>query len=283
MDIYKDIETSLITKYRKKIWAKFVKAVKEFNMIEENDNIAVCISGGKDSMILAKCMQEIQRHGQVKFNLHFIVMDPGYNKENRKQIEDNAKLLNIPIEIFESTIFDTVVNIENSPCYLCARMRRGHLYSYAQSLGCNKIALGHHYDDVIETILLSMLYGGEMKTMMPKLHSTNFKGMQLIRPLYYVKEADIISFKNSFNLRFLNCACRFTEENNLDNDNGNSKRLEMKKLIEEFRKINPYIEGNIFKSSFNVNLNTIIGYHKDNYEYNFLDDYDDIKDNSNKV
>ncbi len=272
MEKYQEIENSLITKYRKDIWAKFVKGVKEFNMIQENDKIAVCMSGGKDSYILAKCMQEIQRHGKVKFELVFLVMDPGYTKENRTKIEENAKTLAIPITIVESDIFQAVEKIEQSPCYLCARMRRGTLYSKAQELGCNKIALGHHYDDVMETILLSTIYGGEFKTMMPKLHSTNFKGMELIRPLYYVREKDIISFAKYHQLEFLNCACKFTAENN--NENLNSKRLVIKHLIAELKKDNPYIENNIFKSAFNVNLDTIIGYHRKDFEYNFLDDYD---------
>lgn len=272
MEKYQVIENSLISKFRKDIWAKFVKGVKEFEMIQENDKIAVCMSGGKDSYILAKCMQEIQRHGKIKFELVFLVMDPGYTKENRRKIEENAKTLAIPITIVESDIFQAVEKIEQSPCYLCARMRRGTLYSKAQELGCNKIALGHHYDDVMETILLSTIYGGEFKTMMPKLHSTNFKGMELIRPLYYVREKDIISFAKYHQLEFLNCACKFTAENN--DQNLNSKRLVIKHLIAELKKDNPYIENNIFKSAFNVNLDTIIGYHRKDFEYNFLDDYD---------
>lgn len=275
MDKYKEIENSIITKYRKDIWAKFVKAVKEFDMIQENDKIAVCISGGKDSFILAKCMQEIQRHGKVKFDLEFIVMDPGYKQENRTLIEENAKLLNIPITIFKTNIFTVVHDIKESPCYLCARMRRGSLYSKAQELGCNKIALGHHFDDVMETILLSVIYGGEFKTMMPKLHSTNFKGMELIRPMYYVREKDIISFSNYHELKFLNCACKFTEEN--QNENLTSKRLLIKNLIKELKKDNEYVENNIFKSAFNVNLSTVLGYHKDDEVYCFLDDYDENK------
>lgn len=275
MDKYKEIENSIITKYRKDIWAKFVKAVKEFDMIQENDKIAVCISGGKDSFILAKCMQEIQRHGKVKFDLEFIVMDPGYKQENRTLIEENAKLLDIPITIFETNIFTVVHDIKESPCYLCARMRRGSLYSKAQELGCNKIALGHHFDDVMETILLSVIYGGEFKTMMPKLHSTNFKGMELIRPMYYVREKDIISFSNYHELKFLNCACKFTEENH--DENLTSKRLLIKNLIKELKKDNEYVENNIFKSAFNVNLSTVLGYHKDDEVHCFLDDYDENK------
>ena len=275
MDKYKEIENSIITKYRKDIWAKFVKAVKEFDMIKENDKIAVCISGGKDSFILAKCMQEIQRHGKVKFDLEFIVMDPGYKQENRTLIEENAKLLDIPITIFKTNIFTVVHDIKESPCYLCARMRRGSLYSKAQELGCNKIALGHHFDDVMETILLSVIYGGEFKTMMPKLHSTNFKGMELIRPMYYVREKDIISLAHYHELKFLNCACKFTEEN--QNENLTSKRLLIKNLIKELKKDNEYVENNIFKSAFNVNLSTVLGYHKDDEVYCFLDDYDENK------
>lgn len=272
MEKYQEIERSLITKYRKDIWAKFVKGVQEFEMIKENDKIAVCISGGKDSFVLAKCMQEIQKHGKIKFELEFLVMDPGYNEINRKKIEENAKIMNIPITIFESDIFSVVDNVTESPCYLCARMRRGNLYSKAKELGCNKIALGHHYDDVIETILLSVLYGGEFKTMMPKLHSTNFEKMELIRPMYYVREKDIISFKNYHGLEFLNCACRFTERNN--EINHDSKRLFVKNLINDLAKDNEYIEYSIFKSAFDVNLNTIISYKNDNNKVSFLDEYD---------
>lgn len=246
-------------------------------MIKENDKIAVCISGGKDSFLMAKCFQELQKHGKVKFELEFIVMNPGYAEKNIKKIKENAEILNIPIKIFDSNIFEIVNNVGGSPCYLCARMRRGTLYSKAKELGCNKIALGHHYDDVVETILLSLIYGGEIKTMMPKLHSTNFEGMELIRPMYFIKEADIISFSKANELLFINCACKFTEDNYIK-DMKTSKRLEMKELIKSFRKINKNIDQNIFKSVCNVNLNTIIGYHKDNYEYNFLDDYDEIGD-----
>ena len=228
MERYQKIENSLITKYRKDIWAKFVKGVQEFQMIEENDKIAVCISGGKDSFVLAKCMQEIQKHGKIKFDLEFIVMNPGYNEKNKEKIIENARIMNIPITMFESDIFSIVDNIKDSPCYLCARMRRGCLYNKAKELGCNKIALGHHYDDVMETILLSVLYGGEFKTMMPKLHSTNFQGMELIRPMYYVREKDIISFAKYHELDFLNCACRFTERNH--DQVQDSKRLLVKQL-----------------------------------------------------
>lgn len=273
MEKYREIENSIITKYRKSIWSKFVKGTKEFEMIEPGDKIAVCMSGGKDSFILAKCMQEIKLHGKISFDLVFLVMDPGYTKENRKQIEDNAKLMNIPITIFESDIFQVVEDVTMSPCYLCARMRRGCLYNKAKELGCNKIALGHHYDDVMETILMSLLYGGEYKTMMPKLHSTNFEGMELIRPLYYVREKDIVSFMKSHDLKFLNCACRFTEDSS--NQEEKSKRLEIKRLIEELHKKNPCVENNIYKSTCRVNLNTILGYAKDGDGVFFLEDYND--------
>ena len=271
MEKYKEVERSIIKTYRKEIWSKFVKAVSDYELIKENDNIMVCISGGKDSFLLAKCIQELQRHGKFYFDAHYVVMDPGYNEINRKMIEENAKLLNIPIEIFESNIFDTVFKIEKSPCYLCARMRRGYLYSKAKELGCNKIALGHHFNDVIETTLLSMFYGSEIKTMMPKLHSENFPGMELIRPLYYVHEHDILRFVNGNNLTFINCACKFTERSEHEN---NSKRREIKNLISELKKVNPNIDYNIFKSTFNVNLNTILGYYKYDEKYFFLDDYD---------
>ena len=274
MEKYKEIERSIITKYRKDIWSKFVKGVSDYKLIDENDNIMVCISGGKDSFLLAKCIQELQRHGKVKFDAHYVVMDPGYNEYNRSFIEDNAKILNIPIEIFESNIFDVVSTVDSkSPCYLCARMRRGYLYNKAKELGCNKIALGHHFDDFIETTLLSMFYGSEVKTMMPKLHSDNFEGLELIRPMLLVKEQDIISWKKSNELTFINCACRFTEGCSLIND-GTSKRKEMKELIKNMRKTNPNVDQNIFKALENVNMNCILGWHKDGKEYTFLDEYD---------
>lgn len=251
-----------------------MKGIREFDMIQEHDKIAVCISGGKDSFLLAKCMQEVQKHGKVPFDLEFIVMDPGYKLENRKLIEENAHLLDIPIHIFETDIFNIVHDIKDSPCYLCARMRRGNLYHFAKELGCNKIALGHHFDDVIETVLLSILYGAEFKTMMPKIHSTNFEGMELIRPLYYVREKDIISFMKSHDLHFLNCACRFTEDASRKEEL--SKRLEIKHLIEELHQVNPYVENNIFKSTCRVNLHTILGYSKDGVDTSFLDHYQDL-------
>ena len=274
MEKYKEIERSIITTYRKEIWSKFVKAVSDYKLIEENDNVMVCISGGKDSFLLAKCIQELQRHGNVKFNAHYVVMDPGYNEYNRNFILDNAKILNIPLEMFESDIFDVVANVDSkSPCYLCARMRRGYLYNHAKELGCNKIALGHHFDDVIETTLLSMFYGAEIKTMMPKLHSDNYEGIDLIRPLYLVKESSIIAWKNYNELTFINCACSFTEGCSLIND-GTSKRKEMKELIKNLRKINPSVDANIFKAMDNVNMNCILSWHKDGVNHSFLDDYD---------
>ena len=276
MEKYKEIEQSIIKKYRKEIWSKFVRAVQNYNLIEENDNIMVCISGGKDSFLLAKCVQEIKRHGKIKFNAHYVVMDPGYNEYNKNFILDNAKILNVPIEMFESNIFDVVSTIETkSPCYMCARMRRGYLYNKAEELGCNKIALGHHFDDVIETTLLSMLYGSEIKTMMPKLHSENYEGLELIRPLYLVKEQDIISWKKYNELTFINCACRFTEGCSLIND-GTSKRKEVKELIKNLRKINKNVDYNIFKSMDNINLNCVLGTKQDGVYKSFLDDYKKI-------
>lgn len=274
MEKYQEIERSIIKKFRKSIWTRFIKAINEYELIKEGDCIAVCISGGKDSMLLAKCMQELYKHGKRNFEVKFVVMDPGYNPYNRQVILDNAELLKIPIEIFNTEIFDAVAGVADSPCYLCARMRRGYLYKYAQSIGCNKIALGHHFDDAIETILMSMLYGGEIKTMMPKLHSTNHADMELIRPLYLVKEADIIAWKNYHDLQFIQCACRLTENCSLGDAGGGSKRQEMKVLIKKFRQTNPHIDMNIFKSVHNVNLQTIIGYRDGDQVYSFLDDYD---------
>ncbi len=270
----KEIEKSIIKRYRKDIWAPFIKGIKEYELIKDNDVIAVCISGGKDSFLLAKCMQEIKRHGKINFDLKFIVMNPGYTDKNLDLIKSNAEKLNIPIHIFNSDIFATVDEISSeSPCYLCARMRRGCLYKESQRLGCNKIALGHHFDDVIETILLSIIYGGEMKTMMPKLHSTNFPGMELIRPMCYIKEQDIINWAKYCELTFLNCACKFTERNANEKLENTSKRKEIKELIKTFRSINPYIETNIYKSSKNVNIDALIEYKKDGKRYNFLDRY----------
>lgn len=271
------IEQSIIKKFRKPIWRAFTRALNTYDLIQEGDKIAVCISGGKDSMLLAKLMQEIQKHGPVSFELVFLVMNPGYNADNWKIIQNNARILGIPLTVFETDIFDVVAGIDRNPCYLCARMRRGYLYSHAKELGCNKIALGHHFDDVIETILMGMLYGAKIETMMPKLHSQNFEGMELIRPLYLVKEADIKAWRDSNDLHFIQCACRFTENCTSCGGGRGSKRDEMKELIAQFRKISPFIESNIFNSVQNVNLRTIIGYHKDKEAYCFLDDYDERK------
>ena len=273
----KEIERSLIKKFRKSIWRPFTRAIRDYQLIQDGDRIAVCISGGKDSMLLAKLMQEIQKHGPVSFELVFLVMNPGYNADNWKIIQNNARILGIPLTVFETEIFDVVAEIDKNPCYLCARMRRGYLYSHAKELGCNKIALGHHFDDVIETILMGMLYGAKIETMMPKLHSQNFEGMELIRPLYLVKEADIKAWRDSNDLHFIQCACRFTENCTSCGGGRGSKRDEMKELIAQFRKISPFIESNIFNSVQNVNLRTIIGYHKDKEAYCFLDDYDERK------
>ena len=275
LPIYKEVERSIIKTYRKEIWSRFIKAVKDYELIQENDKIMVCISGGKDSFLLAKCMQEILRHGKIHFDAKYVVMNPGYNEANKEQIIKNAKLLNIPIEIFNADIFGYVNTLETgNPCYLCARMRRGHLYNKAKELGCNKIALGHHFDDVVETTLLSMFYGAEIKTMMPKLHSDNFEGLELIRPLYFVKENSILAWKNFNELTFLNCACRFTENCSLVDD-GTSKRLEMKKLVNELRKEGKDIDDNIMKSISNVNMHCILGYTKDGEKHSFLDTYEE--------
>ena len=271
----KKAEESIRRKFHKELFSQFAKACKNYDLIQDGDHIAVCISGGKDSMLMAKLFQEIQRHRKVSFELTFLVMDPGYAKENRELIEANAKKLGIPVTIFESEIFDAVDTVEKNPCYLCARMRRGYLYSKAKELGCNKIALGHHYDDVIETILMGMLYGAQVQTMMPKLHSTNFEGMELIRPLYLIREADICRWRDYNDLRFLQCACHFTETCSTCHEDGttSSKRLETKKLIAKLKETNPYIESNIFKSVENVNLSTVIAYKKDGVRHHFLDEY----------
>lgn len=273
MEKYVEIERSIIKKFRKDIWSKFIKAISDYELIKGNDNIMVCISGGKDSFLLAKCIQELIKHGKFPFTAHYVVMDPGYNKVNRQLIEKNAKLLNVPIEIFETNIFDVTAKVEGNPCYLCARMRRGYLYSKAKELGCNKIALGHHFDDVIETTLLSMFYGSEIKTMMPKLHSDNFEGLELIRPLYLIKESAVLAWKKYNELTFINCACRFTENCSIVDD-GTSKRKEMKNLVNNLRKINPSIDNNIFTSMNNINLNCVLGTKKDGKYTSFLDNYD---------
>ncbi|MCQ2541589.1 MAG: ATPase [Lachnospiraceae bacterium] len=271
------IELSIRKKFHKDIFSKFAKAINEYELVKEHDHIAVCISGGKDSMLMAKLFQELKRHNKFDFELSYLVMDPGYSAENRKLIEQNARLMDIPITIFESDIFDAVDNIEKSPCYICARMRRGHLYKKAKELGCNKIALGHHYDDVIETILMGMLYGAQVQTMMPKLHSTNFEGMELIRPLYLIREDDIKHWRDYNDLHFLQCACHFTDTCSSCRDDGtsNSKRLEIKKLIATLKKGNPYVEANIFRSVENVNLSTVIAYKENGVRHSFLDKYDE--------
>lgn len=274
---YVEIEQSIRKKFRKTIWCRFTRAVREYELVKEGDKIAVCISGGKDSMLMAKLFQELKRHNKFNFEVVFLVMDPGYSPANRQIIEANAKRMNIPITIFESDIFDAVFNIEKSPCYLCARMRRGHLYSKAKELGCNKIALGHHYDDVIETILMGMLYGAQMQTMMPKLHSTNFEGMELIRPLYLIREDDIKKWRDSNDLHFIQCACKFTDTCSTCGGENTSKRVEVKNLIRQLKETNPFVESNIFKSVENVNLSTVIAYKQGGVKHHFLDDYDKVE------
>ena len=274
MERYKEIEKSIIKKYRKDIWSKFVKAVQGYKLINENDKIMVCISGGKDSFLLAKCIEELIRHGKFYFEAKYVVMDPGYSEKHKREILDVARTLNLDIEIFKSDIFDSVINMEaTSPCYMCARMRRGCLYNKAMELGCNKIALGHHFNDVIETTLLSMFYGSEVKTMLPKLHSDNFPGLELIRPLYLVHEEAIISWMNYNNLKFINCACKLTEAIS-DVDEVNSKRKEIKLLINDIKKVNPNVDMNIFKALDNVNCDGVLTYKIDGKKHSFLDDYD---------
>ena len=272
-----EIERSIVKKFKKDIWRNFTKAINEYQMIQDGDKIAVCISGGKDSMLMAKLFQELKRHGRNNFDVVFLVMNPGYNDLNYQMILDNAKTLEVPITVFETQIFDTVVDIEDSPCYLCARMRRGYLYSKAQEMGCNKIALGHHFDDVIETIVMGMMYGGQIQTMMPKLHSTNFPGMELIRPLYLIRERDIIHWCDYNNLKFIRCACKFTERSEAAKDDKEqiSKRKEVKNLIAAIEKDNPYVPMNIFRSVENVNLSTIIAYKSDGVKHHFLEKYND--------
>ena len=274
-DFAKNVEQSLRKTYKKRIWSKFCRAINTYELVKPGDKIAVCISGGKDSMLMAKLFQELKRHNKFEFEVKYLVMDPGYNEANRRIIEENARRLNIPVTFFESNIFDAVYEIENSPCYLCARMRRGHLYAYAKELGCNKIALGHHYDDVIETILMGMLYGGQVQTMMPKLHSTNFEGMELIRPLYLIREDDIKSWRDYNDLHFIQCACKFTDTcTTCNNEENRSKRVEIKELIRTLKQKNPFVEGNIFKSVENVNLDTVVEYKTGGVRHNFLERYD---------
>lgn len=270
-----EIEKSIRKKFHKAIFSKFAKAINEYELLQPGDKVAVCISGGKDSMLMAKLFQELQRHNKFQFELVFLVMDPGYSEMNRKVIERNAELMQIPITVFETQIFDAVYEIENSPCYLCARMRRGYLYSKAKELGCNKIALGHHYDDVIETILMGMLYGAQVQTMMPKLHSTNFEGMELIRPMYLIREDDIKHWRDYNDLHFIQCACHFTDTCTTCDPDGRtvSKRMEIKQLIARLKEVNPYVENNIFRSVENVNLSTIIAYKKDGVKHSFLETY----------
>ena len=277
MERYKEIERTIIKKYRKEIWSRFARAVGNYELIKENDKIMVCISGGKDSFLLAKCIEEIQRHGNIKFEAKYVVMNPGYNDINLKKIIENAKILNVDIEIFESDIFASVENVDfKSPCYMCARMRRGYLYNKAQELGCNKIALGHHMDDVIETTLLSMFYGAEVKTMLPKLHSDNYPGIELIRPMYLIRERDIIAWAKFNKLDFINCACKFTQDSVIDENL--SKRKEMKRLIKEMSKTNENVDVNIFTALDNINLNCVLGTKKDGVYKSFLEEYDDKKE-----
>ncbi|MBQ2626378.1 MAG: tRNA 2-thiocytidine biosynthesis protein TtcA [Eubacterium sp.] len=273
-----EIEKSLRKKFRKSIMSKFARAISDYDLLQPGDHVAVCISGGKDSMLMAKCFQELKRRNKFPFDLTFLVMDPGYADANRKMIEYNASLLGVPVTIFTSQIFDAVYTIEKSPCYLCARMRRGYLYSKAKELGCNKIALGHHYDDVIETTLMSILYSGQTQTMMPKLHSTNFEGMELIRPMYLIREDEICHWRDYNGLKFLRCACRFTEavaanKNSAATGDSLSKRVEAKELIAALKVNNPNVEANIFRSMENIHLNAVLGYKKDGVYRHFLDEY----------
>ncbi|MBQ3334986.1 MAG: tRNA 2-thiocytidine biosynthesis protein TtcA [Eubacteriaceae bacterium] len=270
------IQRSIVKKFRPTIWRPFVRAVNDYDLISPGDKIAVCISGGKDSMLMAGLFQELKRHGKIPFELVFLSMDPGYNAVNAEKIRQNSEILEIPLETFETRIFDVVDHIPDSPCYLCARMRRGYLYDNAKKLGCNKIALGHHFDDVIETIVMGMLYGGQIQTMMPKLHSTNFEGMELIRPMVLIREKDIIHWAQYNKLSFIRCACRFTEQLEQSGEEADhpSKRQEVKELIAKLAARDPVIENNIFRSVENVNLNTVVAYKKDGVKHHFLDDYD---------
>ena len=265
-------ERSIIKTYRKEIWNRFVAAVKQYQLLQKNDSVCVCLSGGKDSMLLAKCMQQLQKYSEFPFDLRFLALDPGYQEENRRQLLKNIELLNIPAEVREANIFRYVEKQGGSPCYLCARMRRGYLYKFAQELGCNKIALGHHFDDVIETILLSILYGAEVKTMLPKLHSQHYPGMELIRPLYLVKEHDILRWQKYNDLHFLHCACALEQQHEAKGDSG--KRAQVKALIADLRKENDNVDSNIFHAVEDVNLEALIGYHKGEMQVSFLDEYD---------
>ncbi len=272
LDACQLIERSINKKYRKELWTPFMQAVRRYELIRPGDRIAVCISGGKDSMLMAKLLQELRRHTEVPFELAFLVMDPGYNAENRRKIEENAALLRIPITVFETNVFSVANAASHNPCYLCARMRRGHLYSLAQSMGCNKIALGHHFNDVIETTVMAMFYGAQLQAMLPKLHSDNFEGMELIRPLYCIREDDIIAWARYNGLEFIRCACRFTE--NAANDTGASKRAEIKALIKSLKKTNPDIEMSIFNSIHAVCLDTMPAWKTGGELHSFLEAYD---------
>lgn len=263
------VEVSLTKKYKKTIWNRFIKGIKTYEMLSPGDRIAVCISGGKDSMLLAKCMQRLQKYGDIPFSLDYLVMDPGYHPENRQKIIENARQLELPITIFDAPIFEVTTKVEDSPCYVCARMRRGALYHFAEELGCNKIALGHHFDDVVETILMGMLYGAQVQTMMPRLYSSHYQGMELIRPLYLVKEADILAWVRYTGLEFLQCACGVAA----GSDGMTSKRQEIKQLIGQLKKVNPNVDHHIFRSVENVNLDTIISYHKGEEYHHFLENF----------
>jgi tRNA(Ile)-lysidine synthase TilS/MesJ len=272
MHTLEEVERSIIKKFRREIWRKFILGIQKYELVADGDRIAVCLSGGKDSMLLAKCLQELQKYSHTRFALEFLVMDPGYSAENRRLIEENVRLLAIPARFFETGIYDAVAKVGNGACYLCARMRRGYLYRQARDLGCNKIALGHHYDDVIETILLAMFYSGEIKTMLPKLKSQNCEGMQLIRPLYLVREQAVIAWREYHGLSFIRCACRFSE--NADICGGGTKRSETKALLAQLRKADPLIEKNIFRSVENVRLDAVVGYRKEGVKHFYLEDYD---------
>lgn len=274
MERYQEIERTIIKTYRAHLWAPFIKALKEFELLKPGDRVCVCISGGKDSVLLAKLFQELKRHSDFEFEVKYLVMNPGYNERNLKKIQDNLALLKIDAEIINTDIFEIANAQIKNPCYLCAKMRRGALYKLAKDLGCNKIALGHHYDDVIETTLMNMLNSGSFQTMLPKLHSENYEGMELIRPMYFIRERDIIRWVNYNELSFINCACKFTENIDHAKDLTGSKRADTKKLIRELTKYNPLVEKNIFKSTFNVNMDKIIGYKHHNQYISFLDEYD---------
>ncbi|MCI5714168.1 MAG: tRNA 2-thiocytidine biosynthesis protein TtcA [Firmicutes bacterium] len=284
MALYQEIERGLITTYRTRIWAKFLKAIEEYKLVNDGDKVCVCISGGKDSMLMAKLFQELKKHSKINFEVIYLVMNPGYNDDNFNLIKDNLKLLNIPAIIKETNIFDVANNMDKNPCFICARMRRGALYQMASDMGCNKIALGHHYDDVIETTLMNMLNSGTFQTMLPKLHSDNFDNMELIRPLYLIREKDILTWVNSNNLHFIRCACKLTERIHKHTGDSGSQRQETKKLIASLKDYNANVESNIFKSAENVNLDKVMAYKIDNIKHNFLDNYDtkkSVKDNDN--